>query len=472
MERIDVAIIGGGIAGLSVADRLRSHAPELSVRVLEASDRPGGKIRTERIEFDDGRFIVEAGPDALLAQKPSAMELVADLGLSDQVIPIERVSRSTAILKHGRLVDLPEGVALVGPTRIRPFLGTELLSPAGKLRAGLDLLSRPNDTADDESLAAFVTRHFGREALDWIAEPLAAGIYNADPDRLSVLAAFPHLHQAERQHGSVIRGLRATRKPAGPSSAPAFVTFRDGMQTLIDALAARLDPVLNTNAPVTQITALADGGYAVLTQDRTFRATTVVLAVPAAQAATLLAEIAPNAARELSTLQAVHAGTISLAYRPPDIHRPLPGYGLIVPKREHRPINAITVASRKFAGRAPKGWTLLRVFFGGYRSPETMQLDDVELRRTISGELFTLLGIAAEPVISRIQRWPAGSPQYDVGHLDRVRAIETALPADILVTGSPYRGVGIPDVINQARQAADQLAASIRPTAPIVALAD
>jgi oxygen-dependent protoporphyrinogen oxidase len=470
MERVDVAIIGGGIAGLCVADRLRSHAPELSVRVLEASDRPGGKIRTERIEFDDGRFILEAGPDALLAQKPWAMELVADLGLSDQVIPINRMPNSTAILRQGQLVDLPDGVALVGPTQMRPFVRSHLLSLTGKLRAGLDLLSRPREVQEDESLAAFVTRHFGREALDWIAEPLAAGIYNADPDRLSVLAAFPQLRQAERQHGSVIRGLRATRKRAGPSSgASAFVTLRDGMQTLINALAERLAPVLHTSATVTEISRLDDEGYVVRTQARAFQSTALVLATPAAQASTLLAELAPNAARELSTLRAVHAGTISLAYRTADIHRPLPGYGLVVPKRERRPVNAITVSSRKFAGRAPGGWTLLRVFFGGYRSPETMHLDDEELHRTVSGELFALLGITAEPAFTRIQRWPSGSPQYDVGHLDRVRAIEAALPEGIVVTGSPYRGVGIPDVINQAWQAADHLASSIRPTAPIAA---
>jgi oxygen-dependent protoporphyrinogen oxidase len=168
-------------------------------------------------------------------------------------------------------------------------------------------------------------------------------------------------------------------------------------------------------------------------------------------------------------LRAVHAGTISLAYRTTDIHRPLPGYGLVVPKRECRPINAITVASRKFDGRAPDGWTLLRVFFGGFRNPGTMQLDDEALRSTVAGELFSLLGIGAEPAFTRIQRWTAGSPQYDVGHLDRVRAIEAALPGDIIVTGSPYRGVGIPDVISQVWQVADRLAGSVRQTAPVPA---
>ena len=459
MEQIDVAIIGAGIAGLSLADRLRSRAPELSVRLFEASDRPGGKIRTERVESDDGRFIVESGPDAILAQKTWALDLISELGLSDELIPIIRVPKSTAILKGGRLMDLPEGVALVAPTKIRPFVRTSLLSLPGKIRATRDFVAGPRAVSGDESLGSFVARRFGREVLDWIAEPLAAGIYNADPDCLSLQATFPQLALAEEKSGSVIRGLRAARKPsAGKSDSPAFLTLRDGMQTLTDALADRIGPILRTNAPATRIDPSEDGGYVVRVGARDVRTAFVVLALPAAQTAALLTTIAPEASREIESLRANHAGTISLAYRTIDIPRPLPGYGLIVPKREGRPINAITISSRKFDFRAPAGWALVRAFFGGYRSPETMHIDDDALREVVAGELRSLMGITTPPAFDRIHRWQQGSPQYDVGHLERVARIEAALPSGIALTGSPYRGVGIPDIVHQSWQLADHLA--------------
>jgi oxygen-dependent protoporphyrinogen oxidase len=469
MERVDVAIIGAGIAGLALADRLHTQAPELTVRLFEASDRPGGKIRTERFAFDDGCFIVESGPDAILAQKPWALDLIAELGLSDQLIPINRFPRSTMILKGGRLVDLPDGVALIAPTKIWPFVRTDLLSWPGKIRAARDFVTGPRSGDGDESLGSFVTRRFGREVLDWLAEPLAAGIYNADPSQLSLQATFPQLAQAEQKSGSVIRGLRASRKtaPAKPST-PTFLTLRDGMQTLTEALTERVGPILRTNAPATSILPLADEGYVVRVGTRDVRATNVVLTVPAAQAAALVGEVAPEASRELSALRANHAGTISLAYRTTDIPRPLTGYGMVVPKREGRPINAITIASRKFDCRAPEGWTLIRVFFGGYRSPDTMRLSDGALRDLIAAELRSVMGITGQPALDHIQRWPQGSPQYDVGHLDRIARIEAALPDGVALTGSPYRGIGIPDIVHQSWQLAGQLRKTAA-TAPVLA---
>jgi protoporphyrinogen/coproporphyrinogen III oxidase len=236
---------------------------------------------------------------------------------------------------------------------------------------------------------------------------------------------------------------------------PVFLSLRGGMQTLVDALAQRVGDAVETDVTATGIVREPTGGYRLTFADRPdVLAETVVLTVPATVAAGLLAEVAPNAADRLRELWAVHAGTISLAYRTADIPRPLPGYGLVIPKREGRAINAVTVASRKFGGRAPVGWELLRLFFGGYRSPATMELDDVALLELVRDELRDLLGIAVPPAFHRIYRWPAGSPQYDVGHLARIAAIEAALPPRIALTGSPYRGVGIPDVINEAQRRA------------------
>jgi protoporphyrinogen/coproporphyrinogen III oxidase len=243
---------------------------------------------------------------------------------------------------------------------------------------------------------------------------------------------------------------------------PPFLTLRDGMQTLTDALANRVNAAVEANAPITAIAPQPDGGYQLTFANRPpVLAGSVVITTPAATAATLLREIAPRASDHLATLRAAHAGTISLAYRTADIPRLPTGYGVVIPKREARPINAVTIASRKFDHRAPDGWTLLRVFFGGYRSPATMPLADPALLDLVTRELEHLFGVTALPAFHRIQRWSAGSPQYDLGHLDRIAAIEHALPDTIRVTGSAYRGVGIPDVIHQAWNTADHLAATM-----------
>ena len=456
-ERLDVAIVGGGIAGLCVAYELAKRSPDLRWRLFEAGGRLGGKVLSERIEHDAGCFTVEAGPDAFLAQKPWARELAEELGLGDRIIPINRVPRPVAILNQGRPVDLPDGVQLVAPTKLLPFLRSPLLSPLAKARMGLDLVIPPRQGDDDESVGAFVRRRFGVAALDWLAEPLVAGIYNADPDELSLAATFPHYRALERNYGSVLTGLRVSRNKDAAQS-PAFLTFRGGMQELTDALVARVSDRANTGAAIDAIRQDADGRFVLNGSHGTASAASIVMATPAVVAAQLTAGCAPNAAHELGRLRTANAGSIALAYPPGAVRRPLRGYGLIVPRRENAPINAITVASSKFAGRAPVGWTLLRVFFGGARSPATVSLEEDELLSLVTAQLRQLLGIEQAPAFHRIHRWPAGSPQYDVGHLDRLARFEQALPAGLFVTGSPYRGVGVPDIVRAARETAAQVA--------------
>lgn len=462
ISHCDIAIIGGGLAGLGVADRLRAVAPDVACHVFEATDRAGGKLTTELIDLGTGRCLVEGGPDAFLARKPWAGELIANLGLSDQLIPINALPHPVAILKQGKPIPLPDGVSLIAPTRLWPFLTSDLLSPIGKMRVAGDFLLPRATAKSDESIGAFVTRRLGREALDWLAEPIAAGIYNADPNLLSLGATFPYLRQIEQSRRSVIRGLRAARKANGNDPRrPVFQSLRDGMQTIADGLVQRVGPALSLNTAVTGLERMPTGEYRLTVANQPpVIARTVVLATPASVAATLLRDTAAQAAEHLSALRAVHAGTISLAYRSADIPRPPSGYGLVIPRREGRPINAVTIATSKFSARAPEGWTLLRVFFGGYRNPETMDCDDDRLRNLVRSELKYLFGVTAPPAFTRIHRWAAGSPQYDVGHLDRIAAIENALPPGIMVTGSAYRGVGIPDVIHQAWITADRIAAA------------
>lgn len=447
---VDVAIVGGGISGLTLAWRLQQRRPDLTVIVLEAESRTGGKILTEHMEVDGDGFLIEGGPDAILTQKPDALALIDELGLSDQVIPIAQGMPAT-ILRNGRPVATPDGLRLITPTRFWPFMRSPLLSLSGKMRVGLDLVLPRRHGTGDESQAAFIRRRFGREAVDRIGEPIVAGIHNGDPERLSIQATFPQLVALEQQHRSVILGqLAANRRRGNAPARPPFVTLRDGMATLPDVLARRLNTIVRRNCEVEAIHR-QDGGYLLhLADGAQLVANQVVLTTPAAVSARLLDTLAPAAAAELGKLRTIGAGSVSLAYRTPAITRPLPGYGLIIPRIERRPINAVTVASTKFAGRAGEGWTLLRIFFGGMRSPETLQLESDTLLQVTHGELQDLLGVEEPPVLHRIVRWPAGNPQYDVGHLNRVTAIERALPQGIFVTGSPYRGVGIPDVVKSA----------------------
>lgn len=468
-DKLRVVIIGGGISGLSAAWYLQKQAAArriaLDYSVLEQSARWGGKILTETVDGPDGLpFVVEAGPDAFLTQKPWALQLARELGLGERLLGTNDAKRRVFVLKNGRPVVLPDGVQLIVPTRFLPFLLSPLVSPAGKLRMALDLVLPARQDDEDETLADFILRRLGREALDRIAEPLMAGIYSAEAHKQSIMATFPRFRAIERQHGSLIRGMiAAARQRAaqpGSSAVPAFMSLYGGTSELVEALVPQLDGNLRLNTQVTGIEQTGQGQYRAHLQDGTaLTADTVILTTPAYVTAPLLQGLAPTAADLLSRIRYVSTGTISLAFKQDDIPHPLDGFGLVIPMSEKRPINAVTMSSVKFDRRAPAGYVLLRAFFGGARTPQTMQLDDAELLQTVQAELQSILGIRAGPLLQRIYRWWQANPQYDVGHLERVNMIEAALPAGLYVTGSAYRGVGIPDCIHQSQQTADKILA-------------
>lgn len=458
VSRYPVAVVGGGIAGLSAAWYLQQAGIEYVV--LEAGQRWGGKIHTERIEgYGSDPFVIEGGPDSFITQKPWGLALAQELGLTDALIGTNPDLKQTYVLHRGRPLPLPDGVLLLVPTKLKPFLLSSLLSPWGKLRMGLDLFLPPRRDDGDETLAEFVQRRLGREALERIAEPLLSGIYNAEADKQSLLATFPRFREIEQQYGSLTRGMlaqqaRRRNDSSGRPSPPFFVAPRDGMETLVEALVARLTGEHRTETPIVSLEPLA-GGYRLYQDDgAALEAERVILATPAYVAARLLQPLAPDAAALLASIRYVGTGIVSLAFRADHVVNPLQGYGLVIPQGERRPINAVTLSSVKFARRAPAGYELVRVFFGGSRSPQTMELDDAALLTTVRRELEAILGLGAEPLFSRIYRWPQANPQYDVGHLERVAAIEAALPEGIWVIGSAYRGVGIPDCIRQGREAA------------------
>lgn len=495
MDGFRIVIIGGGIAGLATAyeirERARATAAPVQVSLVEAEQRLGGVIRTERV---DG-FIIEGGPDSVLAQKPWAVDLAQRLGLDDQIMGTNLTSRKTYVLYRGRLHELPEGLTLMIPTRLKPLLQTGLLSPLGKARAALDLLMRPRERDGDVTLGSFVRQHLGREAFERIVEPLMAGIYAGDGEQLSLKATFPRLLKLEQEYGSLIRGLLA-RQPAltylplssaaageGGEDSPllqrgrgargegfrrwsGFVTLRQGLGQLVEALVAHLDRVeLYIGQPVQHIRLRTSDswrwpGYEVeLADGRVLLADAVVLATPAHVAADLLAELAPEVAGLLRAIPYVSTATVSLAFRRADVRHPLDGYGFVVPRVEGRPLLACTWTSSKFPHRAPEGAVLLRCFLGRAGQEEVVWLDDEALLRLIRAELADILGIWAEPILVRIFRWPRAMPQYVLGHLERLEAIQAHLARlpGLYLTGSAYHGVGLPDGIRAGAQTAEAI---------------
>jgi oxygen-dependent protoporphyrinogen oxidase len=471
INSLPVAIVGGGIAGLSTAWYLqKANVPYV---LLERGERWGGKLRSEQVTLPGGeRFVVEGGPDSFITQKPSGAALARELGLGERLLGTNTRLRQTYVLHKGRPQPLPDGVLMIVPTKFKPFVFSSLISPWGKLRMGMDLFIPPRRDDSDETLAEFVRRRLGSECLDKIAEPLMSGIYNAEADKQSLLATFPRFRELESQYGSVTKGMLASqraRKQAAPgaqASAPAptrplsaFVSLPEGIEELAAVLVQQLTGDLRLHTAVNAIEPSRDGGYTLhLGSGAPLAARAVVLAIPSFIAADLLRPLAPSAADLLAGIRYVSTGTISLAYRSAEAPNPLNGYGLVVPASAKRPINAVTLSSVKFEQRAPEGFILLRAFFGGSRSPQSMELDDATLLATVRSELAQLLGIRAEPLFHRIYRWRRSNPQYDVGHLARVAAIEADLPAGLYVTGSPYRGVGIPDCVKQAQETAQKIA--------------
>lgn len=471
-----VTIVGGGITGLSAAwflQQAQDQGQAVSYTLLEKSDRWGGKINTDHVQGgSDAPFVVEGGPDSFITQKPWALRLARTLGMEDRILPTNDDRRQTFVLNRGRPTPLPDGVMLIVPTKIAPFALSPLISPLGKLRMGLDLFIPPRTDDGDETLAEFITRRLGAEALDKIAEPLLSGIYNADADKQSIMATFPRFRQIEQQHGSLIKGMLAARRTRSSASqtpdarrAPAmFVSFRNGMQEFVATLSGQLDGDCRLGVGVEAIAAPPSGngqGDAgrqntryTLTLDDGSRLQTdaVILAVPAYHAAHLLQSLAPHAARGLNSIRYVSTGTISLAYRASEFDHPLDGFGVVIPRTEERSINALTWTSTKFDHRAPQGHVLLRAFFGGSRTPHMMDVADDALLATVRREIAEIMNVSATPLFHRIYRYFDANPQYDVGHLQRVSAIENALPPGIFVTGSPYRGIGIPDCVHQAQQ--------------------
>jgi protoporphyrinogen/coproporphyrinogen III oxidase len=456
-------IVGGGIAGLSTAWYLQQRAAEqglnLHYTLLEQSNRWGGKIQTEQIKgFGDAPFILEAGPDAFLTRKPWALALTRELGLSNSILSINQENSRTFVVNHGKLTPLPDGLQLLVPTKLISFLRSPLFSIRGKLRVALELFVPRRQSDQDETLADFVRRRLGIEMLDKLAEPLLSGVYNAEAERQSILATFPQFPALEKRYGNLLRGARATRQPKIPDSTPPFISFQTGSHELIKSLVSQLTGDLRLESAVRAIEQLGDDGYLITVDNgEQLQADIVVMATPAKITAPIMADIAPEASARLQTIRYSSIGAVYLGFHKTDVPHSLDGFGFVVPSSEHRQIDGMTWMSSKWEKRAPLNHVLLRVFFGGPHTRDMMQLSDADLITAVRAEVQSLMGIDAEPLFTHIFCWHEGYPQYDLDHLERVAAIESALPSRLYVTGSSYHGIGVPDCIKQGQATAQQV---------------
>jgi protoporphyrinogen/coproporphyrinogen III oxidase len=466
-----IVIVGGGIAGLAAAHRLQEISRErecpLRFTLLEASDRFGGTLATEK---HDG-FLLELGPDSFISEKPWALALCRRMGLESTLIGTQDRHRATFVVHNGKLEPLPEGFMLMAPTRVGPLARSPLFSWPGKLRMALDLVLPRAANREDESLGSFVRRRFGREALERVAQPLIGGIYTADPERLSLAATMPRFLQMEREHRSVIYAMwQASRKKPqeakGASGArwSLFVTLRDGMQAMVEALTSRLTlGTLRQGAAVETVRRENERWQVICRGGESLKADGVILATPTFHTAQLVREIDSSLARQLGSISYSSAATVNMAFRREQIPHPLNGFGFVVPHIEQRKIIAGSFSSVKYAGRAPEGHVLLRAFVGGALHPELFDRDDHEIEQMVREELRQLLGITTSPLFVRIARYPRSMPQYLVGHLKLVDAIEKTVAkySGLAVAGNAYRGVGIADCVRSGEAAAEAVLTAV-----------
>ncbi len=446
-----VVVVGGGIAGLTGARRLEALVPSAEIVLLEREAVPGGKVRTER---EDG-FVVEAAPDSFLSRKARGVGLCEEIGLGDELVARRPEHRGSFVRRGDELHPLPEGLTGMIPTSLEALETTQLLSPEGKERfaAEADVPRRSGD--EDESVASFVSRRFGREAYEQLIEPLLTGIYGGDGEQLSLAATFPQLRAIELEHGSVLRGLAAP--PA--ADRPPFLSLRDGMGALVDALVGDLRRTeVRTGTAAGRVTSRAHRYDVELAAGGSMEADAVLLATPAYVTAELVAGVDAELAAAHAEIPYASSAVVTLAFSRADVV-PLDGYGYVVPRSEGGDVLACTWSSQKWEGRAPDEAVLLRVYAGRHGGRDVTAASDEELVALARDEI-AFLDIRAEPLRTWVHRWRRGMPQYVLGHVGRVARIETALDANpgLAVAGAAYRGVGIPDCIASGEEAAEALA--------------
>jgi len=465
-----IAILGAGTSGLAAAYRLYQLMPQATLRIFDRRNRVGGVLETLQ---RDG-FQIEQSADNFITTVPWGLDLCKELGLGDKLVQTNPNARRTYVVRKGKLHLLPDGFLMMAPTKLMPMATTPILSPLGKLRAGLELLipSRKDDI--DESMAAFVRRRLGREVFERLVEPLVSGVYAADMEKLSVLATLPRFRDMERQYGSLIwamqRQLKANKAAHLSEQSGArysmFVTLRNGLSGLCEAMAQRLPAdSLQLGTEVTQIDKTPEGKWIVRTTPATPRERNelfdaVIAAASVADTSKVLRNSVPVLAEKLGAIE--HEGTAiaTFAFDAAQIKQEFRGMGFVVPKIEQSPILAGSFSSVKYEHRAPQGKFLIRVFAGGARNPELATMPEEQLVPLLLGELRKIIRIDGEPLFTTVAHWANTMPQYNVGHRERIAEIESLISAEpsLALAGNAFSGVGIPNCIHTGFVAAEKIA--------------
>jgi protoporphyrinogen/coproporphyrinogen III oxidase len=456
-----IAIIGGGISGLSAAFELeqrRREGADVEYVLYEATSRLGGVLRTEHV---DG-CVIEAGPDSFVTEKPWAADFGRALGIGDQLIGSNDADRKTYILTRGRLVEMPDGLMFLVPTKILPTGFSTLFSWKTKLRMMQELYHPPRSVDHDESVAAFVERHYGAEMVDRLADPLLSGVYGGEAANLSVRAVLPRFAEMERTHGSLGRAMLAAHKKMKSASKPApplFTSLKNGMQSLAETAVAQLTPANLLAKTIVQAIQPQAGGWTVSAGMQSDQYDRVIVALPARAAAEILQNTIPQLANELAAIQYSSSITVGLGYDRKVRKSLPPGFGFLVPRSEGRRLLAATFVHNKFPHRAPEDRALLRCFFAGSNAENVWSLSDDQIIGIVLQELRQILGLQGEPLFARVYKWKSAMAQYGVGHLERLERIERLrqqLPG-LALAGNGYRGIGVPDCVRSGRNAAKQL---------------
>jgi oxygen-dependent protoporphyrinogen oxidase len=462
-----IAIIGGGISGLAAAfevEQRRRSGADVQYVLYESSSRLGGVLRTEVI---DG-CVVEAGPDSFVSEKPWASDLCRLIGIGDQLIGSNDSDRKTYILTRGRLVEMPDGLMFMVPTKILPTGLTPLFSWKTKILMAKELFLPPRAVDHDESVADFVDRHYGREMVDRLADPLLSGIYGGESANLSVRAVLQRFAEMERTHGSLGRAMLAARKKmrSAPRKAtpPLFTSLKNGMQSLAETVVSHLNQAsLLTSTTVTAVQPSADG-WTVFGGAQPERFDAVIIALPRSAAAPILSEASRDLSTELEAIQYSSSITVGLAYDLKVRQALPPGFGFLVPRSEGKRLLAATFVHNKFPLRAPEDRALLRCFFAGSNAEQVWNLSDNQIIDVVREELQQILGpnimgLRYEPLFARVYKWKAAMAQYGVGHLEQLKKIEglrKALPR-LALAGNGYGGIGVPDCVRSGREAVKEL---------------
>lgn len=465
-----IVIVGAGLSGLAAAHRLQELSVErqvpLDIVLVESGPRTGGAVGTIR----EQGYLVDTGADSFLTSKPGAVSLCRRLEIENRLIPTDTRYRGALVLYDGRPVPVPDGFQLLSPTALWPMVTTPLLSPWGKLRLFAEYFVPPAKKLSDESLASFVRRRLGAEALDRLVQPLVGGIYTSDPETLSLAATIPRFLEMEQRHGSLIRAALADRKkPSAESSDRTssgaryglFAGLKGGLQDLVDALTKSISAkcVIRLGTRVTSLKPTGSQWRLGLSTGEWWNADGVLLTLPTHAASELVDDFDKPLAGLLSEIDYASSAIVVTGHKLANVSHPLNAFGMVIPERERRKILAISFSSRKFPDRAPEGRVLLRTFVGGALHPEAMLQTDEEMIATVREELAKTLGVTGEPDFAKACRYVRAMPQYTLGHLDRVAAIEAGVKPylGLELAGTGYRGVGVPDAIEQAERAAERL---------------